>query len=282
MIPGVLVLSAIVLSIAALLGWRYLVGARRPGYLALTEYWVYTGAENLPEQTALMDRMVGANPHNRRGFACVGAREGMIFSDIRLHMGLARRSKNPTSFRPDLFESLAAPTKEVLEGLAASSSLIRVRYASQAVLTDTRQLQFMPHLADAVAELTGGTVVFDQVMERLWTAEEFHAALNEKPNCERPDFHVQVAWQEQEDGFYLQTRGLRKVGWPELLSGPHDQDHEVLMRGLMTRLAFHIVRRPAETGPFEFDEFDDTFVAEVGGWHEGKKQLTWIRRQVKG
>lgn len=277
---GWIVLTLVVLSVGGLLAWRYLMGSRRPGYFAATEYWVYTTADALPDQTALMDRMISSNPHNRRGFACIGAREGMLFTDIRLHMGLAKRSKNPTSFRPDLFDQIVAPTKEVLERLAGSTSLIRLRYISNAKLTDTRQLQFMPHLTDAVAEMTGATVVFDQVMERLWTAEEFHAALAEKPNCERPDFHVQVAWTNGADGFDVETRGLVKVGWPELVSGPHEPDQEVLMRGLMTRLAFQILRKPQETGPFEFEEYGDQFIAEVGPWEGGKRRLMWMRRQV--
>lgn len=279
---GWFVFFGFLLAILGLLAWRKLVGARRPGYLALTEYWVYTTAESLPNQTALMDRMISSNPHNKRGFACIGAREGLLFTDVRLHMGLARRSKNPTSFRPDLFDAITVPTKDILARLAESRSLIRVRYISHAQLPDTRQLQFMPHLADAVSEMTGATVVFDQVMERLWTAEEFHAALTEKPNCERPDFHVQVTWLEGDEGCRIETRGLRKVGWPELTSGPHDRDIEILMRGLMVRLAFHILRKPNDKGPYEFEEYGDQFVAELAGWERGLRRLVWTRRQVVG
>ncbi|MBX3110501.1 MAG: hypothetical protein KF857_00705 [Fimbriimonadaceae bacterium] len=279
---GWVVVTVVILSVAGLVAWRLLQGKRLPNYLALTEYWVYSTAEHLPDQTALMDRMISSNPHNRRGYACIGAREGMLFTDVRLHMGLAKRAKNPTTFRPDLFDQVVTPTKEVLEGLAECTSLIRLRYVSRAKLPDTRQLQFMPHLTDAMAEMTGAKVVFDQVMERLWTAEEFRAAVAQKPNCERPDFHVQVIWQVAPEGCVTETRGLVKVGWPELVGGPFESDQEVLMRGLMNRLAFQIVRTPGAEGPFQFEEFDDKFVAEIGPWQDGKRRVVWSRVQVQG
>ncbi len=267
-------------SLAGLIVYRWLYGKKLPGYVALTEYWVYGPGELLPDQTRLMERMISNNPHNRRGRPAIGAREGMVFSDIRLHIGLAKRARNPHIFRPDLFDEDLVPSPEVLTRLASCQSMVKVRYVSESKLTDTRHLQFMPHLADSVAELMSGTVVFDHVMERLFTFEEFHEALGNNNNAERPDFHVRVQWKNDGEGFYAVTHGLRKVGKPEMRTLPQETDQEVLVVGLMMRLAFQLVRKPDEPGPFPFEEYGDTYVFEPGEFLEGRQVVHLVKKQV--
>lgn len=276
---GWLILLGLLTALAIVIGWRQFVGRREPGYLAVTEYWVYTTATKLPPQEKIMDRMISANPHNRRGYAAIGAREGMIFTDIRLHMGVALRQNNAISFRPDLFEGDVEPSAEALALLAESEALVRVRYLSEARLPHTAHLQFMPHLADALSELMGGKVVFDHQAEVLWTAEQFHASLEQTPNAERPEAHVRVAWKQEAEGCYAQTFGLRKVGLRDLTSDVQEDDHKVLISGLMMRLAFHLVRNPEDEGPWEFDEFGDAFTIKVTG-RKGDRTLVAISRKV--
>lgn len=273
-----------VLAIAALLGWRYFNGRREHGYLSVTEYWVYTSATQLPEQEKLMDRMISSNPHNRRGFACIGAKEGMLFTDIRLHLGVALKAKNPHIFRPDLFEEHAVPTKEILERLSECPAMVKVRYVSEARIRDTRHLQFLPHMADAVAELTDGQIVFDHVSEQFWTAEDFREMLAQNGNCERPEFHVRVAWRPNADGGgYAETLGLRKIGIPEFRTQEQESDKEVLVTGLLMRLAFQLVRDFENSdGPWEFEEFDDTFIFQPAKLEDGKRIVELTRRQVLG
>lgn len=280
---GWLVPVVAVLAIGGILAWRFLVGKREPGYLALVEYWIYSPESKLPEQEAIMDRMIGKNPHNRRGSAAIGAREGMLFSDIRLHIGLAKREKNAHIFRPDLFEAKAIPTKEMLERLPECQSMVKVRYASEARLRDTRHLQFMPHLADAVSELMGGRVIFDRISEKLYLSEEFHGLLAANANMERPEAHVRVEWTETADSCYAETLGLKKVGLKEFVTDPQEADNEVLVKGLLMRLAFSLVRDPELAEPWEFDEFGDVFVFTLGEIDaEGRQIVHMKRRQVVG
>lgn len=269
---------ALLVALAGLIGWRILMGRREPGYLAICEYWIYVGQTKLPDQTALMDRMISSNPHNRPGRPSIGAREGMLFTDVRLHLAVALKEKNPTVFRPDLFEEGVEPTAEALTGLSQAAALAKVRYASEARLGDTRHLQFVPHMADAIAQFMDGYVVFDHVAERMWTAEEFHALLSRNNNAERPEFHVRVAWVDEVGGCYARTFGMPKIGWRELRSEAQDRDQEVLITGLMIRLSHQIFRRPDERGPFEFEEFGDTFIAELGEAEDGFEIVNLKRR----
>lgn len=251
-------------AFAGVLLYRKLVGKRVPGYLALCEYWVYTRQENLPKQEAIMDRMISANPHNRPGRPSIGAREGLLFTDIRLHIALAKRARNPLVFRPDLFLEDAVPSKEALQLLSEAQSLIKVRYMSEAVLKDTRHLQFLPHLADTMTDLAEGLIVYDVVCEQLYTAHDFKALLEKNNNTERPDVHVRVLWHvDQADGAgYAVTKGLRKVGLPELKTDPVQADQEVLVTGLLHRAAHSLIREPGTDQAFEFEEFGDTFILE--------------------
>ncbi len=268
------------LALFGLFAWRAFMGRREPGYLSLTEYWIFTTQVKLPDQTKLMDRMISSNPHNRPGRPCIGAREGMLFTDVRLHTAVALRDKNPTFFRPDLFEEDVEPTKEILSRLAKCGSLVKVRYLSEARLKDFRHLQFVPHMVDAFSEFMEGSVIFDHVSERIWTAEEFRGFLEKNGNCERPEAHFRVVWKSDEDGSYARTYGMRKIGMDELRTDPQEDDREVLMVGLLTRLAFHLFRKPEEEGPFEFDEYGDIFILELGELDSTGRRVSIRRRQV--
>ena len=156
------------------------------------------------------------------------------------------------------------PSKEALARLSNANSLIKVRYMSEAVLKDTRHLQFMPHLADTMTDLADGLVVYDVVCEQIYTAEDFKSLLEKNNNAERPDIHVRVVWHvDENDGFgYALTKGLRKVGHAELRTDPVDADQEVLVSGLLHRMAHQIVRAPDHEGAIEVEEFGDTFILE--------------------
>jgi len=277
---GWLIPLFLIAILAGIIGWRILVGRREPGYLSLTEYWVFTNQKKLPDQSKLMDRMISSNPHNTRGKPSIGAREGMLFTDVRLHLAVALKEKNSLVFRPDLFAEDVEPTAEILQRLASCDALVKVRYASEAVIKDNRHLQFLPHMADAIAEMMDGQVVFDHVSEKMWTAEDFHAMLQQTNNTERPEFHIRVKWKLEEDACYARTYGLRKVGLAELKSDPQESDREVLITGLMMRLAFQLVRKPDDVGPFEFDEFGDLFILELGELEDGLRRVSIRRRQV--
>lgn len=277
---GWLFLGFLIAALVGLFVWRWANGKRAAGYLAFTEYWVYTDELKLPPQEQLMDRMISANPHNRRGSACIGAREGMLFTDVRVHLAVALREKNPTQFRPDLFDEDVEPTKEVLDELSSCSALVKVRYASEAKLNDFRHLQFIPHMTDAISELMNGRVVFDTVAEKLYLAEEFREILAKNGQMERPDAHIRVVWKREPEGAFAQTLGLRKIGKPEIRTAHQEEDQQVLITGLLMRLAFHLFRKPDEEGPFEFDEFGDIFVCELGPTKDGVQSVSMKRRRT--
>jgi hypothetical protein len=276
---GWLILAFFALAFIGLLAWRQLVGNRKPDYLAFCEYWIYVTEPQLPPQEKLMDRMISSNPHNRRGKPSIGAREGMLFTDIRTHIAVVRRDKNPHVFRPDLLHEDVEPTPEILALLPKSQGFIKVRYSSEAILRDNRHLQFIPHFADTVGEQAGGLVVFDPVMEMMWTYPDFHAMLAANNNTERPDFHLRVLWKREEDSCFAITRGLRKVGVAEWRVGPVECDEEVLVVGLLIRAAQRFMRNLEDSGPYEFEEYGHTFILTLTeNLHDGMRPVTLHRR----
>lgn len=265
---GYLIIGLFVLAAGGVILW----GRRnkRPRYLARTEYWVYIPGTKLPPQDVLMNRMVAENPHHRRGKPPIGAREGLLFSDVRLHLGIATRAKNPHIFRPDLFEIDVSVTPEILEGLAASHGMVKVRYISEEPLRDTRHLQFLPHMVEAVCALADGQAVFDPVQEKLWSASAFREALAENPNWERCDAHVRTTWTAEEIGGRARTHGMVKVGLADLESDPSPLDHETLVCELIDEAAARLFRSAIDGSlpidvpvSMEIERYDDTFLLDL-------------------
>lgn len=229
-----------------------------------------------------MSRMIDGNPHNRPGKPCISNREGLLFTDVRLHVAAVLKAKNPQLFRPDLFDRLVIPTPEILERLALCEGLIRVRYLSEVPLKDNRHLQFIPHMADAVNDLCEGLVVLDTVSQDLVLAEEFTGRLAANGMCERPDFHLRVWWDKLETGCRALTLGLAKVGRKEWISDWLDSDQEVLATGLMLNASHKVFRAPGDAGPFEMEAYGDTLILEVlPAWEEGRQKVS-IKRRMTG
>jgi hypothetical protein len=238
---------------------------------------VYLKTTQLPSQEAIMTRMVAENPHTRPGRPCIGAREGLLFSDIRLHCGVALRSKNPHIFRPDLLHEHVEPRREVLEALAESQAVARVRYFSPRPLPDDRHLQFLPHFADAIASLGGGLAVYDPIAERLWLAEEFFQELECTPSPTGTDFHLSVFWQGTEAGGYAYTRGLAKVGLRELRTEAAPADQRVLVTDLMKQLARFQWDERSPQATVELQAYGDTFWGILGSERGGETSVRFLR-----
>lgn len=267
--------SAVVAVVAGLLWWR--VRRRDPIRLVRCEYWVYLKTPQLPSQDAILTRMVAENPHTRPGLPCIGAREGMLFSDIRLHCAVALRAKNPHVFRPDVFHEHIEPRREVLEALADSLAVARARYYSPTPLPDDRHLQFLPHFADAIASLGGGTVVYDPIGERLWLAEEFFDALERAPAASGPDFHLSVFWQAAEPGGFAYTRGLAKVGLSELRTQAAPTDQRVLVMDLTRQLALRFWESRSVEREVQLTAFGDAFWGLIEGERGGEMSVRFMR-----
>ncbi|MBS1721714.1 MAG: hypothetical protein JSS66_01775 [Armatimonadetes bacterium] len=276
---GWAVFSGFVVVFCGVLVWRWMNGRRQASYAAVVEYWVYSNAERIPPTPALMDAIVSKNPHNRPDQPAITAREGILFSDVRLHIALARRDKNPSAFRPDLFEEHAEPDAATLAALADSTSIAKVRYASQVPLKDNRQLQFLTHLADGVARLLKARLVYDTVAERFWDPTALANELTRDNNAERPDLHLRTLWNVSSDGCRAETLGLRKVGRSELVTALQEPDQETLIVSVVSEAATRMFRNPGISLPLEVLSFGDTFIVEQNGQLDGKTLVRLTRRQ---
>lgn len=207
--------------------------------------------------------MVANNPFNSRGFAAIGAREGMLFSDVRLHTRLALRSKNSHIFRPDLIFDQAAPyDPAVLPALGQATSALILRYAGEVSAVDGRHLTFCTHLAAAYAELMEAAVVSDQVLGQLSLASQFAENLGRNPTGDRAEQHLRVAFCPLESGGTVRTFGLAKVGLPEWETAELPSDQQVIALATMEEAATQAFRIRVESGT-EPDDLIETVVMGV-------------------
>lgn len=250
----------------------------KPKQVARIEYWVYIPGTRLPELEALMTAMVAENPHNRPGKPCIGAREGMLFTDIRLRMTVALREKNSSLFRPDLFEQQAVPSVPVLEGLASSRAMIRISYVSEQPLLDDRQLIFLPHMAGAVSRLASGSVVFDRVSEKLYEVQEFDEFLTRSNPLSGFDSQVRVFWVPDLEGGHAETRGMAKVGALELKSLSAPSDQEAIVRAVLEAVAQKIWSGEPVEESAEIDLYGDQFIVAMRPTRDGEFREAHISR----
>lgn len=261
--------------VGIVVGW--LVVNRRKqneGFLSTNEYWVYLPGKQMPPQDAVMSLVIGDNPYKQRGRNPISPREGLLMSDIRLHMALVLRSKNPHVFRPDLFEDHVEPTAEILESLAESESLVKVRYISEKPLKDRASVQLLPHLADAVAGLGDGKVVYDCVKEELYTRERFKEVLASHFNLDDADVQVRPIWRRSDTGGWAETRGLRKIGLPELTTERMEPDERILVSEVLGSAAQKLWEAGEVVDKVEVTLFDDEFQVLVS---PPKQRLSTVR-----
>lgn len=248
---GWVILGAILGSALGL--WWMSRRRAKPGFLAHAEYWVYLPEAKMPPQDAIMTRMIQTNPH---GAGVIGPREGLLFSDIRLHFGLATRQKNPQLFRPDLFRDRAEPTPEILASLADSVALVKLRYVSEIPIPDFRHLQFLLHASDAVAELGQGKVIYDAINARLMTDRDLHQRLKATPDATGFDINVIVDWAPNDEA---RATGLTKVGLPDLHTPESPSDHRALILQLMEEVARRLWDSASFIDSMEIEAYGDLF-----------------------
>lgn len=279
-VPAWAYLAGFACAFFGVLGWRLMVGRRKPGYLAVVEYWIYSNALRIPPTEAVLDQLVSKNPHNRPGRSAITAREGILMSDIRLQVAIAKREKNPHAFRPDLFDEFAEPSAEVLDRLARCSTLAKAKFVSQVPLSDRRHVQFVTHLASTLARMLKSELIFDTVSERFWLVEELEAELERSNDAERPDLHVRVVWQETTDGCSARSLGLRKVGLQDIRSGLQDRDHEVIVTDILHHAACRLFAKGAEGLPLEYAAHDDVFEVSPESSSDGLLTVRLVRKRL--
>jgi hypothetical protein len=185
----------------------------------------------------LIGRMVRGSPYGDGDSAPIKAAEGILFSDIRLHIGLVAKARNPHLFRPDLFEEHIEPTPEVLLALSESASFAKLRYVSEQPLSDSRHLQFMAYLTEAAAHYGHSSAVFDLIAQRLFAPSWLQEELRRDPDARRAELNVRVVWLRTERGGMASTRGLVKIGLPELQTPESPAEHRSVICGVLEEAA---------------------------------------------
>lgn len=258
------------------IGYSVITRRAKPKFLATAEYWVYLPGDSMPPQDRVMDRMLAGNPHSKRGQSPIGKNEGLVFSDVRLHIALVLRKRNPHVFRPDLFEDHIEPSATDLQALSEAQSLVKVRYVSEEPLPDKRHLQFLLHAADAYAALGEGRIVYDVMAERLIPIEELQATLTENFDATGPELHVRTVWKRTATGGVAQTRGLAKIGFHELATSEMEADERWLVKTVLDEAVKEIWQAPSMPASVEVSAYDDRFRILV---QEAKDRLATVRIQ---
>ncbi|MBV6458084.1 MAG: hypothetical protein HONBIEJF_01206 [Fimbriimonadaceae bacterium] len=227
---GIAAAIAVAGVIAGLWAWRR---SQQPiTFPVHIEYWVYLPSPEMPSQEAVMTWLVAENPFHRPGKPPIGPKEGLMLSDIRLHIGIALRSKNPFLFRPDVFETSFGLTPEGIAAIARSEAVVQMRFVSEQPVPDGRQLAFMPHLAAAYADLGGGQVIFDKVQGRMFSKEELFSYLADDIPA---DLHLRTSWNPETSE--VVTHGLGKVGLSEWATSLDREDKRSMVAGIVQTAA---------------------------------------------
>lgn len=250
--------------------WRQRV--KRSDFLAVAEYWVYIPDPKLPKQDDIMSLLLQGN-------SPVGPSEGLLLSDIRLHIALVLRSKNPQVFRPDLIEDHLEPTAEQLKGLAQSQAVAKIRYLSEERLKTDAHLQLLPFLAYAYCKLASGSIVYDVRAERLMTTAELQAQLKDR-NARRPELHLNTIWQPTANGGRAETRGLIKKGIPELVTADVHFDEKLLVMNLLEEAAKRLWYAEQLPQEVEVESYSDLFKLILSPIKDGKSTVRIMRIQA--
>lgn len=263
-------MNAAFFIIGALLGYVIAILVRRwmrkRPYFALMEFWAYLPNEKMPNQDELMTLVTTGD--------VIGPQEALLFSDVRLHLALVLRAKNPHVFRPDLFESHIEPSAEILEALAESPALVKIRFVSEQPLKDDRHLRLLPYLAYGVLKLSGGRVLYDVAAERLYTTDDWLSLIKADRRLEQPDSHARAIWKQEGVLVQAETRGLVKRGMPELVAQGVDRDEKILVLSVMEEAVRSLWSMGQLPERLDVETFGDRFRLE---FHVPKKGHALVR-----
>lgn len=266
-ILGLLLVAGIVLAI------RYSIRNR---YFAHAEYWVYIPGSTLPKVDTVMETMVRLGPFAPQGVRPATPFEALLFSDVRLHIALVLRSRNPHVFRPDLFDAHVEPSPELLAALASSQAIVKVRFISEDLLLDRRHLNFLPHAAAVFCKLGDGQAVYDAVTERLMTPATLEAELT-SGGSESWEWHTRVVWKPSQVGGSGETRGLKKVGLVELRTEELDGDQRVLATMLLEEAMRSVWDLPSLPLTLDVNVYGDAYRALIRPARSGFSKVLLVK-----
>jgi len=255
--PIILLIGLVIGLVAGytLISWR-----NRSKYLAIAEYWVYLPADKMPSQDAMMTRMISENPFAKPRSQPIGPAEGLIFSDIRLHMALVLKHKNEHLFRPDRFALAEGFSPEALQSLNNAKSLVKIRFASEEPISDRRYIQFLPYATEATMALGEGHFMYDLKQDRIYSRDQLHQELTTDNNANRADLHLRAEFLSEAESNRVVTRGLAKLGLEDFETAPLPIDFKVLSVQIVEKALEQIWQSGTIPVQMEIEAFGDTFI----------------------
>ena len=225
------------------------------------EFWVFSQEEQRPSDAEIMKR-ISAAPFAQGGIRNEDAR---MIADIRFNIGRARRDRNAMLFRPDVIGDPDAEIDvEALQKVDGVDTLVTVRFASDnAPVEPKRYLRLATYVVEAVCDLCRGVAVWDAVKQELFLPHSLHDRLSDNADGAAYEHHVDVRWGEIEGAGIAFTRGMEKIGLPDLAFDDQPLDQRTLATYLVQETAKACWEKE-EMRDSKFSGFGEEFSVEVG------------------
>lgn len=237
----------------------------KPKTTTVVEFWVFLPTASLPAQDALMADLIRHES--------LSTEEGMMLSDVRLSIGLVKRAANPSLFRIGgrFGQGVHYEAMEVLE---SAQSFARLRFVSQTPLGDTRHISFLVKACRSTLRLANGLAIYDASLDRWHFPSD--------PLWENiPSSQTEVSWVSSDDGGFVETSGLQKLGLKDLRTRGTTSDQRLLVTAIIEQLIANLWSSPKANPPYLVSAFDDRFeITPVSGRGE-KTTVNIVRYQSK-
>ncbi|MEO7453824.1 MAG: hypothetical protein ABIV13_03565 [Fimbriimonadales bacterium] len=225
------------------------------------EFWVFCAEDQRPTDADIM-RRISAAPFAKGGIRNEDAR---MIADIRFNIGRAKRQRNAMLFRPDVIgDSDAEIDETALAAIEDVDNLINVRFASDAPPVEPkRYLRLATYVVEAVCDLCRGVAIWDAVKQDLFLPGALRGKLEQNADGAAYEHHVDVRWGEIEGAGMAFTRGMEKIGLPDLSF----DDQPLDQRTLATFIVEETAKLCWEGGTLtdsKFSGFGEDFTVEVG------------------
>jgi hypothetical protein len=225
------------------------------------EYWVFTRSDERPGDDAIMKRISSAP------FATGGIRneDARMIADIRFNIGRAKREKNAMLFRPDVIgdpdAEIDAAALALIEGV---DSIVTVRFAADtAPVEPKRYLRLAIYVVEAISDLVEAVAIWDSVKQELITPSKLVERLQANAEGAAYEHHVDVRWGEVEGAGVAFTRGMEKIGLPDLSFDDQPLDQRTLATFLVEETA-KLCWEAGDLTDTKLSGFGEDFSVEVG------------------
>jgi transcription elongation factor GreA-like protein len=242
--------------------------AERPGFEIFLEACGLTGDASVDAALESLEKMlrfdIGSYALHASGWG-VGHVDGVdvIARELTIVFEGGRRHSMPVQSAVETLTPLPTDDWRVLRHFKVEELReLCARDPGEVIARILRQFGRPVDVATLRLQLQGAVIPPSQ-WSRFWSGAR-KAALH------RPDVEMQgnkLIW--------------RKVGRTELRTEPQEADMEILICSLVQQVAYHIMRNPEDMGPYEHQEFGDTFVGTLGEKSDGYQTLRVARHQVR-